>query len=218
MQEQDARILIRRKKPAFSKEQRVGFGLVVGIGVLSLLMGVFYVSGSMMKAFELKYEGPPVLTSAQRQEQALLELQSTDSDEDGLTDYEELYVYRTSPYLADTDADGASDSLEIEVGTDPTCAGEECFGDEDAFEVVPTVIDVGEAPEFPEEDLEALNGSGTSSQPVTPDLVDVTAGEVRQLLLESGIDAATVNSYSDEQLLQIYRDSVREVSESDTDL
>lgn len=47
---------------------------------------------------------------------------TTDTDKDGLTDYEELYVYFTNPILDDSDYDGISDGVEIQNGTDPTIA------------------------------------------------------------------------------------------------
>ena len=44
-----------------------------------------------------------------------------DTDADGLTDWEEINIYGTSPVLVDTDGDGFSDSQEIvEFGFDPT--------------------------------------------------------------------------------------------------
>jgi len=42
-----------------------------------------------------------------------------DSDGDGLTDYDEVFLYETDPALMDTDADGFGDFDEIELGTDP---------------------------------------------------------------------------------------------------
>ena len=42
-----------------------------------------------------------------------------DSDDDGLTDYEEIYVYKTNPLEYDTDEDGLSDGLEIKIELDP---------------------------------------------------------------------------------------------------
>ncbi len=50
------------------------------------------------------------------------ELQNTDSDADGLSDYSELYLYHTNSYIADTDGDGISDKNEVTSGTNPTCA------------------------------------------------------------------------------------------------
>ncbi len=40
---------------------------------------------------------------------------SSDSDGDGLTDYEELYIYHTNANAADSDGDGVNDYLEVKV-------------------------------------------------------------------------------------------------------
>jgi len=43
-----------------------------------------------------------------------------DSDGDGLTDYEEIYIYGTDPFNPDTDGDGLTDYEEVMIyGTDP---------------------------------------------------------------------------------------------------
>ena len=42
-----------------------------------------------------------------------------DTDSDGLTDWGELYLYYTSPFLNDTDNDGTTDLWEITYGSDP---------------------------------------------------------------------------------------------------
>lgn len=42
-----------------------------------------------------------------------------DTDEDGLSDADEIQLYGTDPLLKDTDSDGVSDAKEIELGTDP---------------------------------------------------------------------------------------------------
>ncbi|MCW8923896.1 MAG: RHS domain-containing protein [Gammaproteobacteria bacterium] len=44
---------------------------------------------------------------------------SFDSDGDGISDYDEIYVYGTSHLLADSDGDGIDDRLEINLGSDP---------------------------------------------------------------------------------------------------
>jgi len=47
---------------------------------------------------------------------------SNDNDGDGLTNYEERYVYRTNAEIADTDGDGVSDGQEIQDGRNPLVA------------------------------------------------------------------------------------------------
>ena len=42
-----------------------------------------------------------------------------DTDNDELSDYDEINIYSTDPLNDDTDGDGASDGAEIEIGTDP---------------------------------------------------------------------------------------------------
>jgi len=57
------------------------------------------------------------------------ELKNKDTDKDGLSDYAEIYIYKTSPYLPDSDSDGFDDKTEIESGNNPLCpAGKDCGG------------------------------------------------------------------------------------------
>lgn len=73
--------------------------------------------------FQEKYK---VITNVNSPAQAA-ELQNKDSDLDGLSDYEEIYVYHTNPYLEDTDSDGTWDKQEILAGADPNCpTGQDC--------------------------------------------------------------------------------------------
>lgn len=50
-----------------------------------------------------------------------LALKNKDTDGDGLSDYDELNIYKTSPYLADSDSDGLLDGAEVKSGTNPNC-------------------------------------------------------------------------------------------------
>jgi hypothetical protein len=42
-----------------------------------------------------------------------------DSDKDGISDYDEIHLYQTNPFTADTDGDGFIDSVEITQGFNP---------------------------------------------------------------------------------------------------
>jgi len=73
-----------------------------------------------------------------REEEALLLTSDTnlDTDMDGLTDYEEVYITHTLPSQRDMDGDGLSDGLEVRaVGTDPSLNDTDGGGAIDSAEV-----------------------------------------------------------------------------------
>jgi hypothetical protein len=53
----------------------------------------------------------------------------TDSDDDGLSDSAELFVYHTDPLQQDTDADGINDAQELAAGRDPLSRGTQYYYD-----------------------------------------------------------------------------------------
>lgn len=53
------------------------------------------------------------------------QLKAMDSDNDGLSDYDETYIYHTDPQVRDTDGDGFSDGDEVKFGFDPNMTGED---------------------------------------------------------------------------------------------
>jgi len=61
--------------------------------------------------------------SAQKAVEAQNEL-AKDSDNDGLSDYDELFVYKTDPYNPDTDGDGFLDGDEVTNGFNPLDPGD----------------------------------------------------------------------------------------------
>ena len=132
------------------------------------------------------------------------ELREKDTDGDGLSDWEETNIYDTSSYLADTDSDGISDKEEIDAGTDPNCAeGTSC----DVNELRPD-LDINieeelnrlsEGISVPDEDegrlKEALSGN-------------MNAESLRILMLESGVEKDLVDSFSDEELMDLYQETL----------
>ncbi|MCX6798206.1 MAG: hypothetical protein NTX66_03290 [Candidatus Falkowbacteria bacterium] len=47
----------------------------------------------------------------------------TDTDNDGLTDYEEVKTYKTNPLNPDSDGDGFTDGVEVHGGYNPNGSG-----------------------------------------------------------------------------------------------
>jgi hypothetical protein len=206
------RIVIKKTQSAFSKEERVGLYLVIGIGVLTFAMGGLYMGSHLKNAVAIEYDGPPVLTQAQKQEQALLELQTSDSDEDGITDYEELYISRTSPYLFDTDGDGVDDRTEIEQGTDPSCApGEDCTNVlENVFEPGRNAAGDG----FIEGALNTIESTSEQNLILEDLLNQFDAEQIRVFLIENGVPEEDIANYTDAQIIELYQTTIQQLEES----
>lgn len=53
----------------------------------------------------------------------------TDTDDDGLSDRQELFIYHTNPLQQDTDGDGVTDAQELAAGRDPLTRGTQYYYD-----------------------------------------------------------------------------------------
>lgn len=131
-----------------------------------------------------------------------------DTDGDGLSDYDEIHSYRTSPYLKDTDGDTFADKEEITSGHDPLCAaGKTCTG----IELAST-----STPQLPvTTPFTSLVPQASASTDPYALLEQITPAQVRALLLQKGIDPGKINQISDADLMNIYRQTLQEVKSSD---
>jgi hypothetical protein len=110
-----------------------------------------------------------------------------------LNDEMELQVYGTSPYVADFDSDGVPDGQEVAAGTNPTCAaGTSC-------------------------DPLAVTGAGASATtttqvttPEVPEAAQATPEQLRQLLVQAGLDSEQVNSLTDAELAAAWQSAVQQ--------
>lgn len=91
--------------------------------ILVLIGGVWYFKNKLLQP--LAVEVPDFIKKdileGTSSAQTLEDLKNKDTDQDGLTDYQEIYQYNTSIFLADTDSDAYSDSEEVNSGNDPLC-------------------------------------------------------------------------------------------------
>jgi len=149
-------------------------------------------------------------------------LRAQDTDQDGLSDYDEFYFYETSPYLEDTDSDGLWDKEEIEKGEDPNCPlGQECYSAE-------TTVDSGSETSQTQSELEldteainnylsesANSGTEVSDADLETQIIEeilsgnADATNLRILLKESGMDENMLNQISDEDLINTYQQTLQ---------
>ncbi len=135
----------------------------------------------------------PALNDAERNKKEVAALKAVDTDADGLSDFDELNIFRTSPYIADTDSDGTRDGEEIRRGTSPNCPeGKDCS-------INPLVV-----------------SSSASSTDSFQDILKLSPKDIREALIASGMPADKVNAINDEQLLQIVAEAQAEYQQKAT--
>lgn len=129
-------------------------------------------------------------------------LRNKDTDEDGLSDWDELYLYKTSPYLQDSDSDGFNDQEEINNEKDPNCpAGRDCYS------LVMPIVNDGTGDLLNQ--LEVNNENQDSESELQSMLEGQSdADSLRKMLLDAGMDKEILNQISDEDLLKSYQDTL----------
>ena len=118
---------INKKEKLFSKvnnrfsDDTKNVKILLFVGILAVILGAWHLVSGIKNAFVFS---PIVLEDKSGTIENLNRIKDTDND--GLSDYDERYIYGTSPYLVDTDSDGISDYDEIAAGQEPLCAGDTC--------------------------------------------------------------------------------------------
>ncbi len=168
------------------KQQKFALLLVAFIGFLAIGIAVYQFFHTLRAPFAIKNVALNIngLTT----QQALIEgLRTKDTDEDGISDYDELYTYRTSPYLADSDSDKISDKDELAAGKNPNCPeGKDCLQ--------PSIT----------------NTNSLVVIPGTPQASDIPIATLRQTLKDAGAPEDVLNGMSDDELRQLYQEVVQE--------
>lgn len=120
---------------SLAREQQSALVILLVCGSLGSAFSFAYLRMQIRSPFQLSIarveRAERALQQRQSQETAEdpteTELRGRDTDHDGLSDWIEKNVYRTSAYLADSDSDSIPDSVEIAQGTDPNCPqGRQC--------------------------------------------------------------------------------------------
>lgn len=186
---------------AYQKKKRQKIAALAFLAMLAILISIFSVV-QMRNLLSIPLPGGITIANLKKQaeeksknntevvkdikDEDLEVLKQRDTDADGLTDFEELYIYKTSVYLADSDSDGVNDLEEIKMQEDPNCPrGQNCFRTEELYQdeaVSPAVA------------VQKLNAS-----------------QIRSLLLASGqLTEEQVTAVSDADLEAFYQDFLKE--------
>lgn len=155
-----------------------------------------------------------------QQEDSEESLRAKDTDGDGLSDWDELYFYKTSPYLEDSDSDGFTDKQEIDNEKDPNCpVGRDCNsagiveGDADVVssgsqadnsDSLNTLMD-----QLNVDQNLSQSGAGAAEMPAELKAIfgsDMDAASLREMLLQYGMKKEALDKISDEQLMQSYKE------------
>jgi len=153
------------------------------------------------------------------------EVLTKDTDGDGLTDWEEINIYNTSPYIEDSDSDGDDDFFEVKNGANPNChKGIDCSGqtalikteipkqktEQDILgdiESLSSLIEQAEPGDL-KSDLELNSKELNDEEKKLSDVLEgkSDAKELRELLINSGMSKEMLDQISDEILLESYKE------------
>lgn len=197
----------------FAIEQKVGLLIFSVVGVGGLILSIVFMAQSLRAPFEVDYDGELFVSGSERQAQEIERQRTSDTDGDGINDYDELNVYRTSPYLQDSDSDGFDDGQEIKSGNDPNCpTGENCGRAVDRGVNSPLIAsDLSDELPFEEAGLGDVIQDASDVEAL---LGQLTNEDIRGALLQQGIDQETIDSLSDDELRELFNTALAELSAS----
>jgi len=163
-----------------------------------------YIYGSLRFKGEIKSISQLREESQLRSVAYFMSLQKQDTDKDGLSDYDEMYNYQTSPFLEDSDSDGLSDKVELEAGGDPLCHKDKDCSGETASPFSPLTELEAQIPilnqPLPENTL-----SQEDQETLKQASADLSAEELRSLLEQNGFTEEQMEAFSDEELLETWQ-------------
>jgi hypothetical protein len=197
------------------KNQKVAVGILAVSAVLVIILWTVQLKNSINSPFIYNQDDSAQTSSSCPDGNCGVSqesLMAKDTDKDGLSDWDELNTYKTSPYLEDSDSDGFTDKEEIEKNTDPNCpAGRNCSSStiDSSDSAGGTTTDNSSSSVDLNLDLDKAvnNSSPTQEEDLQKMLVGQSdASALRQMLVEAGMDEEMLNEISDEDLMASYQE------------
>lgn len=165
-------------------QPKVIVGFLIIIGLITITFGFWQLNNYLKTPFIINYQ-----TSALELRAKLAQIKSTavsrftDTDHDSLTDYDEINIYKTSPYLEDSDSDGIKDGEEVLKGENPNCPqGQKC------------IIEVNTN----------VNYDIIFEDITEPTEQELLAQTIRQALIANGFSEEELAQFDDATLIQMY--------------
>lgn len=180
--------------PEERRKRNRRFAAVLLFGIAALILGFVQLSNSIRGP--LRPVGNQNTSLTYEEIQSLGSLREKDTDADAISDYEELYTYKTSPYLKDSDSDGIDDRTEIQSGADPNCPKGQACG---------TVAGTPSANANTN-----VTGSAGNTNQLTLGSTNVSPAHLRETLKNAGVPQSQLDSLDDATLLRIYGDVLAE--------
>lgn len=187
------------ERPAtISRERQIGVVLLSVFAIFTVGLGALQIRNTMYAPFALTNDVPATVRHSVQSTDAL---RFRDTDRDTLSDFEELYVYGTSPYLYDTFSYGFSDAEVVAQGL-PLCPrGQDCSNLVVSGGAVPRASATATAENI-------LPGGAAALAAPSLDLAALLADPkaLRQLLRETGTSEEVLNQVDDATLIALVRE------------
>ncbi len=177
-------------------EHRAGAWVVLVMGLIGLGLGVYQWRASFRAAFVS--QAGAFRTPEQIEQEQIEAMKTKDTDGDTLNDFEETYVYKTSPYLSDSDSDEVADNTELKAGEDPNCPkGKNCIESGVAASLSPQA--------------EVASSTSQIEEDAMRQLLNPTPAQIRSLLMQNGVKESDLAGIDDATLVTLYQQSLQEV-------
>ncbi len=190
------------------KPQKIAVAVLAALAAFIVFFWIWQMRAQIRQPFEYEAGDKPNTSDSSANLNSFL--QERDTDNDGLSDYDEIYIHKTSPYLEDSDSDGLSDKEEISSGGNPNCPQGQTCGSSAPVEPAVSETATGSP---------SLGGEAGDTEITEKQLEEILSGEIdgatlRQLLISTG--SATTEDLagiSDEDLLRSYQEALKNQSQ-----
>ncbi len=175
------------ENPPRHRNEKIIISVLIVVGILAIFFGAKSFSDNIFYPTWLRMDNASVSDSQDLAE--VQALKNKDTDGDGLSDYDETYVYRSSPYLADSNSNGINDKQEVLAGKDPSCIGDNCG----LLPVDVSSTSINSVPKLGQDDSQNIS---------------FTPAQLREMLISSGIAKEEVDMLNDQQIIVLYQKAV----------